>query len=143
MAATIDTSSWTPVGESTNTDYYAIDQYLLAGVPHEGAIDTETTARENVDFQNGHFRSAGHGGVVIIFFDRMVSQDTKARRVYQSAPDPDLMLGTALVGGTLLSRAMGAFFLGLAKTRIPVKMFADLEGARAWAAELLRARGLG
>lgn len=142
MANAINTDDWTHVGESSNTQYYAVDDNLLAAVPHDGSVDTEETARENVAFQNDHFRKAGHGGVVIVFFDRMVSQDTKARRIYQSHPEPGVMLGTALVGGTLLSRAMGSFFLGLAKTEIPVKMFKDLDGARAWAEGLLRAAGV-
>ena len=67
----------------------------------------------------------------------MASQDKEARRVYQSEPEPALMLGSALVGGSLLSRAMGSFFLGLSRPKIPVKMFATLDEAMVWAKKIL------
>ena len=136
--ATIDTSGWKPVGETSNTRYFEIEPTLLAALPHPGASDDRQTAHENQRFQNEHWRKLGRGGVVVVFFDNMVSQNKDARRIYQEEPDPALMLGTALVGGTLLSRAMGSFFLGLSKPRIPVKMFPSLDEARAWARERVR-----
>lgn len=132
----IDTSKWKPVGESSNSRYYEIEPYVLGAVPNEGAKDDLGGARDNVRFQMDHFRKLGRGGVVVVFFDRLVSQDKDARRVYQIEPDPELMRGTALVGGTPLGRAIASFFLGLARPRIPVKMFSDLDGALVWAREL-------
>lgn len=132
----IDTSAWTAVGETANTRYFEIGSDVLAGVPRPGAVDDQTSARENIAFQNEHWHKKGHGGVVVVFFDNMVSQDKDARRVYQADPDPSVMFGTALVGGTMLSRAMGSFFLGIARPRIPVRMCATLADALGWAREL-------
>jgi len=136
----IDTKGWTPVGETSNTQYYAIGDDILAAVPNAGAADTEATARENTNFQNDYFRKRERGGLVVVFFDRMVSQDKGARRVYQAEPDEKYFWGTALVGGSMLGRAMASFFLGLSKPKVPIKMCASLDDARAWANSLSTTR---
>jgi hypothetical protein len=132
----VNTSGWKACGETSNTRYFEIAEDVLGGLPFPGSRDTGETARENQAFQNGHWRTRGHPGVVVIFFDNLVSQDKDARRVYQQDPDPVLMLGTALVGGSMLARAIASFFLGLTKPRIPVKMFGNLDDALVWAREL-------
>ncbi len=136
----LDTSGWEAVGETSNSRYFVVEPHVLAALPNPASTDTKESAEENVAFQNAHWKSVGHPGVVVVFFDNMTSQDAAARRVYQTGPEPDLMLGTALVGGSLLSRAMGSFFLGLTKPAIPVKMFRSLAEAKVWADELVRAR---
>ena len=75
----------------------------------------------------------------MIFFDNMVSQDKDARRAYQTDADPALMRGVALVGGSMLARAIGSFFLGISRPRVALKMFGTLEQARHWADERNRA----
>lgn len=135
------TAGWKHVGDSSNTRYFAVAERILGGVPLPGSKDDRASAEENVVFQNGYFRTS-QPGVVVIFFDNLASQDKDARRVYQTMPDAKWMLGTALVGGSLLSRAMGSFFLGLSKPRIPVKMFKNLDDAKVWASELIAATPL-
>lgn len=138
MTTTPDTSRWTPLGETANTRYFVIEERILAGVPPEGSIDDARTARENIGFQHDYFRKT-KPGVVVIFFDNLVSQDKGARSVYQTEGDPSVLLGSALVGGNLLSRAMGSFFMGLSKPRVPVKMFSMADEAVAWARERITA----
>jgi hypothetical protein len=133
----IDTSKWEAVGETANTRYFVIKEGVLGAVPHPRSTDNLTTARENMAFQNEYFKKRGEPGVVVIFFDALVEQDKDARRVYQTDGDDKLVLASLLVGGTLLSRAMGSFFLGLAKPRIPVKLFKGLDEALAWAEQLM------
>ena len=132
----VDTSRWTLVGETANSRYFELEPGILAAVPHPGSKDDRATASENQRFQNEHWCSRGRGGVVLVFFDRMVSQDKDARRVYQYEPDVRYMRATLLIGGTLLSRAMGSFFLGLTRSRIPVKMFGTLDEALAQARQI-------
>jgi hypothetical protein len=132
----VDTTRWKPIGESSNSQYFEIEKGLIAALPNHGAKDDLATARENVEFQHRYWREHGPG-CVLVFFDRMVSQDKDARSVYQSGTDPSLMLGTALVGGSLLSRAMGSFFLGLSKPKTPLKMFGSVDDAIAWARHLM------
>ncbi len=113
-----------------------VEPRILAAVPHEGSRDDFDSATANQRFQNEYFRTAGAPGVVVVFIDRMVSQDAAARRVYGTDLDVALIRGSALVGGTLLSRAMISFFLGISRTRVPVKTFADGQSAIAWAREV-------
>ncbi|MEM9695882.1 MAG: hypothetical protein AAGA56_25285, partial [Myxococcota bacterium] len=91
--------------------------------------DTEASAKENCAFQTDFFTERGKKGGVIVFFDRMKSQDKDARRVYGEIRS---LSCTAMVGGTLLTRAMFSFFLGVARPKVPVKLFGDVEGALTW-----------
>jgi hypothetical protein len=77
---------------------------------------------------------------MMIFFDYMVSQDRAARKIYVDDSSSPWALGIALVGGTMLGRAMGSFFLGLARTMIPLKFFPTLAEARTWLRSLPGAR---
>jgi hypothetical protein len=128
-----DISRWKKLGATTNTEYYEIESGILGAIPHQGSSDDEQSARENNVFQMEYFRGVKRAGCVVVFFDRMKGQDAGARRVYQREPNSKLLLGTALVGGTLLGRAMASFFLGLSKTQVPVKLFGDLNDALHWA----------
>jgi len=132
----IDTSAWTPVGESSNSSYFLVEPGILAAVPNEGARDDFASATSNQRFQNEFFQKSGTPGVVVVFIDPMVSQDAAARRVYGTDPDVKVLRASALVGGTLLSRAMISFFMGISRPRVPVKTFADGASAIAWAREV-------
>ena len=134
MSSMPDTSRWAPMGETSNTRYFEIERGVLAALPFPGSVDDEASARLNMEFQLDYLRR-GQRGVVIVFSDTPVSQDKGARSAYQTVPDPRILLGTALVGGNLLSRAMGSFFMGLSKPKVPVKMFPAWEQALVWAHE--------
>ncbi|MGE5183909.1 MAG: hypothetical protein ACM31C_17685 [Acidobacteriota bacterium] len=135
MTVDIDVSQWTLIGETLNSKNYAVEPNVLAVVPHPGAHDTGETAHANIVSQAAYLRPLG-GGVVVIFFDNLASQDKDARRVYQAESNPDWMRGTALIGGSMLSRAIGSFFLGLSRPRTPVRMFGSFDDALAWSREL-------
>ncbi len=124
-----------PVRESLNTDYYASDDLLVA-IPREGSKDNGESALSNRESQASFFRELGRKGGVVIFFDRMTSQDKDARRVYERMDD--VLTGTAMVGGSALTRAMISFFLGIARPRVPVKLFSEFEDAVAWLSEINR-----
>jgi len=132
----IDTSSWQAVGATSNTEYFVPESGVLIAMPLQGAADDEVTAQENVDFHHAHWRQLGRSGASVILFDRMTSQDKGARGVYASQSDPSLLTCAALVGGTLLSRAMASFFIGLTRPMIPAKMFPDLDSALVWARQM-------
>ncbi len=140
MSVTPNTAGWEVVGETSNTRYFAVEDHVLVGLPPPGSVDDATSARANIAFQIDYFRKNGPG-VAIIFFDNLVSQDKGARGVYQSDADPVLMLGSGLVGGSLLSRAMGSFFMGLSKPKVAVKMFANLDEALVWARGRIQGTG--
>jgi hypothetical protein len=134
----VDTTKWKAVGETSNTKYFEVEPDILAAVPNKGSSDDGESARANQSFQNSYWHKAGHGGVVLVFFDRMISQDKDARRVYQKDLDLTVMRATALVGGSLIGRAMISFFLGISKPQCPVKPFGDVQGAIDWARQINR-----
>lgn len=126
-----DTSDWRALGATTNTKYFEIERGVLACVPHKGATDTEVTASENITFQNQYL--AEHGpGFTVIYVDMLAAQDKGARRVYKEGPDRRVFKAAAMVGGSMLSRAMVSFFIGLSKPQVPIKMFPNLETALSW-----------
>ena len=92
----INTSSWQPIGETSNIRYYEIEPHIIAAVPHQGSSDTGATARENIEFQMEYLRAHGQAGVVIVFFDRMTGQDSEARRLFGQLPDLKVLRATAL-----------------------------------------------
>jgi len=132
---TIDTKNWTKIGQTANADFYQIDESVLGVVPFDGCTDDENTAKASVELQLNHLRSQGTKAGCIIFMDSIAQQTAAARNVYRDLPNPEYQTCFALVGGTAFGRAVGSFFLGLSKPRVPTQMFATLEQAVAWCHE--------
>jgi hypothetical protein len=132
----VDTGGWKQVGETTNSKYFLVDVGVLAVLPHPGTIDDRASAREEVAFQASYANKTGRSYATIIFLENVVSQEKDARRVYQTELDFTTCLGAALVGGTILSRAVGSFFLGVNRPRIPTRLFPTFDEALAWARQL-------
>jgi hypothetical protein len=130
-------TGWKTIGRHSNSMYYEPAPNVLVAVPDRGVIDTGDSARMNVAFQRKMFEERGKPGVVLIFFDLIASLEVEARKVYQMETDPQFIRGIGLIGGTLLSRAMGSFFMGLAKPRVQLKMFGDPAQAIEWGKKLL------
>lgn len=125
-------TAWEQVGETSNTAYYVDDERVLLALPHPGSHDTGSTAEENLSFQKAHYEGCDAPPLVAIFFDRMASQNRDARKLYSADPSHQWSLGFALIGGSMLSRAMGSFFLGLSRPAAPLKFFSSLAEARPW-----------
>jgi len=134
----VDTKNWTKIGQTSNADFYEIDENALGVVPFEGCTDDENTATASVELQLNHLRSQGRKAGCVIFMDSIAQQTTGARNVYRDLPDPEHQVCFALVGGTVFGRAVGSFFLGLSKPRVPTQMFATLEQALAWCHEQVK-----
>ena len=128
------------VGRTSNARYFTKGPRVLIAWPDAGTLDTAETAAENMDFQINYFHSVGAPGIVMIYFDRMNGQDRGARQVYAARTNDSWAIGIALVGGSLLSRALGAFFMGLSKPRVPTRLFATDEDAARWIGQLLGRR---
>jgi hypothetical protein len=132
-----DVSGWTPLGQHGNSRYFVPSEGILVVVPDEGTIDTAATAKANQAYQHEYFKQKGRPGVVIIYFDLIKELNKDARSVYTQS-DPRYLCGVALVGGTLLSRAMASFFMGIiSPPPIPLKMLPSTEEALRWSREIL------
>lgn len=141
MSQAPDTSQWTRVGATSNADMFEIEPGILAVVPHEGSIDTEETATESIDFQHRHWRNVGSRGGAVIFMDRVLDSQAGARKVYGRLPDPAVITGFALIGGTVFGRAVASVFIGLSRPAAPTKLFGDLAKALEWLREVRSGAG--
>ena len=128
-----DFSQYKEVGKTTNTVVYTLesDPDILIIVPREGTIDTVKDARENVTFFHAHARSVGKPCGSVVIMANLLAQDAEARRVYQEW-DTDLFYGGGLVVKDGLSRALGSFFLGLARPNVPTRLFDTVDKAIEW-----------
>lgn len=70
---------------------------------------------------------------MVVHLGSLVGQDGEARRIYAEGMDPARFYAAALVVTSPLSRAIGSFFLGLTKPRVPARLFESFEAAIAWA----------
>ena len=136
------TNRWTHAGATANADYFTIEPGLLALVPHEGAIEVSETARANARFLNDYGHGHGRPVAVVAFVDRVASLDSAARKIYNSDADPTAVCGVALVGGSMLGRAIVSIFLAIVKPRgMMFRPFAEYEAAVVWARALYAAEG--
>jgi hypothetical protein len=130
---TIETAGWAKIGQSTNADFFEVEERVIAVVPFDRCDDNERTAQESIRVQLDYLRPLKRRAGVLVFMDRILTQSAAAREVYRVEPDPALQACFALVGGTMFGRAVGSFFIGIHPPRVPTRLFATTEEALAWA----------
>ncbi len=138
MVTAPDTSGWKFVGRTANSRYFVVERGILACVPDPKSSDTESSAKENVRFQELYWTERAEHGTCMVFFDQLVDQTAAARRVYATYPFRS-QRATALVGGTALSRAIASFFTGLSQPATRTKFFGSATDAAEWCRNLLSA----
>ncbi len=128
-----DFSHYKEIGKTTNTVVYIAesDPDIMIVVPRQGTIDTGKDARENVAYYQEYARTLGRPCGSVVIMSNMLSQDAEARRAYTEI-DPNLVYGGALVVQSSLSRALGSFFIGLTRPKVPTKLFDSVENAVEW-----------
>jgi hypothetical protein len=128
-----DFSHYKELGKTTNTVVYIAesDPDIMIIVPREGTMDNARDARENVAYYHEYARSLGRPCGSVVIMSNMLSQDAEARRAYTEI-DPNLVYGGALVVESALSRALGSFFIGLTRPKVPTKLFESIENAIEW-----------
>jgi hypothetical protein len=137
----IPIEQWRHVGSTANAEFYVIEEDILAVVPNVDVHDDENTARASLAFQTKHWTSVGHRGAAVVFMDRVLSQDSGARAVYEKETASMLTTCFALVGATFFGYATAAPFEGLTRPGIPTQVFRSLEDARPWIAKMNAERG--
>jgi hypothetical protein len=138
--AGVDTSAWVQVGGTAAGAYYQVGaEPVLVAVPVDGYMQTEAGALKSLSEFERLAREMNQPMAVIILVDRVASQDAASRRVWAERADPRLHQGLALVCSSLLSRAIGSFFMGLNRPKVPTRMFGTYPEALEWAREMVRA----
>jgi hypothetical protein len=130
---TQDFSRYKKIGDTANTEVYIAESEpdILIILPREGTKDNRKDAYENVAYYHDYARSLGRPCGSLVLMSNMLSQDAEARRAYTTL-DPALIYGGALVVGNPLSRALGNFFVGLNRPRVPTKLFDTMENGLEW-----------
>jgi hypothetical protein len=128
-----DFSHYKKIGDTTNTEIYISesDPDILIIVPREGTMDNSKDARENVAYYHEYARALGKPCGSVVIMSHMLSQDAEARRAYTEI-DPSLIYGGALVVESTLSRALGSFFIGLTRPKVPTRLFDTVENGVDW-----------
>ena len=128
-----DFSQYEKVGQTTNTVVYTLesDPDILIVVPREGTMDNAKDARENVAYFHSYARALGKPCSSVVIMANMLSQDAEARRAYQEI-DTNLFYAGGLVVEDALSRALGSFFIGLSRPKVPTRLFDTMDKAIEW-----------
>jgi hypothetical protein len=120
------------VGGTEAGGYYALAPDVLLAIPKEGYEQTEEGARASLHEMDRIARERGRAQALFVIVDRVRSQDAGSRRVWQQEMDPRSISALVLVAQSLLARAIGSFFIGLRRPRVPTKMVATVEDGLAW-----------
>lgn len=134
----VDFTTWTRVGGTQAGGYYLIEPGVLVAVPVPGYVQREPDARRSLEEFHRIVAAAGKPHAAIILVDRVRSQDASARRVWSGANDRNKRSGLALVCASPLARAIGSFFIGFNKPKVPTRMFPDFPQALVWCRERVR-----
>lgn len=135
----VDISIYERVGGTHAGAYHLAEPGILLAVPRPGYRQTVTGARASLAEQVRISTQLGEPLVVLILVEPVADQDRGSRQVWTDEADPRYMLGLGLVGATPLARAIGSFFMGLTRPRVPTSMLVDLDDGLRWA-HALRAR---
>ncbi len=127
-----DFSQFEHIGAVAGSDYYAVDPDIILIVPQTSMVDTPQTAQASADFQNAYARKLGTKCGIVVIMSNLLSQDAETRRIYRELGENGLYFAVALVVDSPLSRALGSFFVGLSKPKIPMKLFDTAERSIEW-----------
>jgi hypothetical protein len=104
---------------------------ILFGESYKDAEETLTDAKEQLVAQRPMLVDGKAMPFVMdIRQARGLSRD--ARNYFASEEAREVFSATALIIGSPLSRALGNFFLGLNRTRMPTRLFTSVDAGIAW-----------
>lgn len=132
-APDVPLDSFERVGGTAAGAYHRLAPQIVLAVPRPGYLQSEEDARRSLAELDRIAAADGRKLAVIVHVNRVASQDAGARRVWSRERSHETRVATALVCSTLLSRAIGSFFLGLNRSAVPTRMFATLAEAQEWA----------
>lgn len=116
---------------STKTEAISYDASGIAKcIVFKDVFMSEDEAKENIEA----IKKITNGKRVPVMVDiRLAKGSTKQARAYLASEEVgQVQSACALIIGSSLSQLIGNFFLGLNKTKFPVKLFNDEEKAVEW-----------
>ena len=114
--------------------FWVDDEGFLRGECFEGAEETLADAEEQLREQRAH--AGGERRPFLMNIARVRSLSRDARNAFANSDDAYALFScAALVVGSPLSRAVGNFFIGLNKPRMPTRLFTSEAEGLAWLRE--------
>jgi len=74
---------------------------------------------------------------IIVDISNIKSVSKESRDIYSSEETAGILSAAALIVSNPVSRIMGNFYMGINKTRMPVRMFAKRNEAKTWLKDFL------
>ena len=124
------------VGGTAAGMYRLVEPGILLAVPRDGYRQTVEGARASLREQERLAVDLGGPQVVLILADRVRDQDAASRRVWRDEVRSEFTMGIGIIGIKPLARAIGAFFIGLTKPRVPTTLLGTLEDGIEWGRKL-------
>lgn len=137
----IDPTCWPVVGGTSSGAYHEAEADVLVAAPKPDFEQTGDAARASLEELNRIVLERGRRAGLIVLIDRVRSQDGASRRIWQREMDPDLICALALVGGTMLGRAIGSFFMGVYRPSIQTVLVPSFDEAIDWVRDRVRTHG--
>ena len=137
----MDPSDWPRVGGTEAGAYHEVEPDILVAVPRPGYEQTARGARASLEEMNRIALEKRRKQALIILVDRVRSQDAGARRIWRNELDERLLCALALVGGTLLGRAIGSFFVGVYRPTVATRLVPTFDLALEWTRQQVRTHG--
>lgn len=120
--------------------YWVDDEGFLRGECFDGAEQTLADAEEQLREQAAHFGATRRPFLMDISRVRSLSRD--ARNYFANSEESMALFScVALIVGSPLSRAVGNFFIGLNKPRMPTRLFTSIDDALVWIREEVKKTG--
>jgi hypothetical protein len=111
------------------------DGVLYQDYPDGAEISIEDSLEELEIYQTTYCKDVKRPIVVDISNIKTVSKES--RDIYSSEEMGKTISAAALIVSNPVSRILGNFYMGISKTRMPVRMFARTEEAKNWLKEFL------
>ena len=86
------------------------------------------------------YRTAFCNGIkrpIIVDISNIKSVSKESRDIYSSEEMGDIISAAALIVSNPVSRILGNFYMGISKTKMPVRMFATSKDAKNWLKDFL------
>jgi len=111
------------------------DGFLYQDYPPGTEITIEDSLEELKIYRTTFCKNAKRPIIVDISNIKTVSKES--RDIYSSEEMGDTISAAALIVSNPVSRIMGNFYMGISKTKMPVRMFTRVDEAKKWLKDFL------